>query len=600
MSDVSRPSVFSRVKQQYQRQPMLMGGATVIGALLLFVWLSTPAQTRREGGARDPAKSGAKSSLDWVANILRTLENYPLGEITLQLTERLNQWIKAQPPEATWRVGEWLAGEGKVPETLREKVGFDSLPHLEFSPYDAIALQEAVWMRDIGNQVEGEGCDELTLAARLFDWTIRNVQLEDESEDNADLPWQVLLLGRGEARHRAWVFMLLARQQGLDVVMLAYPDPQDETKLRDWLPALLQGEELYLFDHRLALPIPGPDGAAVATLAQVAADESLLRQLDLDVQRPYRVKAAHLQDIVARIEASQNFLSARMHRLERALAGADKLTLSVDPGLLERRLKKCPRITDVRLWDWPYLCQLNAASQGAQRQPQIEEALAPFRLSRLMPKDGPGNRDAAEFAIQQFLEAQQNARPGQRPAPQAAESRVTTISRVLWKGRMLQFKGAAADPQDHQATYFFQLARPADHELATIPDMISETTAQLQSAPEESRVRMQRMLDDLEFQGRFFPVAKQHATYWLGLIAWERGDFELAAQHFRQRTLERWPDGPWTRGARYNLARCLESLDRYNEAIAVYESITSPQRHGNLLRARNLEKLAADSAKTTE
>ena len=91
---------------------------------------------------------------------------------------------------------------------------------------------------------------------------------------------------------RAWVFILLGRQQGLDIVMLAVPDPDRSNQPRPWLPALVRGDQLYLFDTSLGLPIPGPGGKGVATLAQAAEDESILNGLDLDESHHYPIKAA--------------------------------------------------------------------------------------------------------------------------------------------------------------------------------------------------------------------------------------------------------------------------------------------------------------------
>ena len=54
------------------------------------------------------------------------------------------------------------------------------------------------------------------------------------------------------------------------------------------------------------------------------------------------------------------------------------------------------------------------------------------------------------------------------------------------------------------------------------------------------------------------------------------------------RTLQANPNGPWTGGARYNLARTYEVLGDHANARAYYEQDKSPQRHGNLLRARRL------------
>jgi TolA-binding protein len=52
---------------------------------------------------------------------------------------------------------------------------------------------------------------------------------------------------------------------------------------------------------------------------------------------------------------------------------------------------------------------------------------------------------------------------------------------------------------------------------------------------------------------------KYDASYWLGLIAYERGNWASAIDYFQRRTLGAVPDGLWSAGARYSLARTYEA-----------------------------------------
>ena len=146
--------------------------------------------------------------------------------------------------------------------------------------------------------------DDVKLATALFDWTIRNIQLDPNPSPTtkntapplAHLPGEVLLYGHGTAVERTWVFVLLARQQGLDAVLLAKSDSAEDQS-RPLAAALLVKDELYLFDTRLGVPI-GPDGQP-STLNKLAADDGLLRDLDLDDKHPYWLMAADLSSVVA-------------------------------------------------------------------------------------------------------------------------------------------------------------------------------------------------------------------------------------------------------------------------------------------------------------
>ena len=59
---------------------------------------------------------------------------------------------------------------------------------------------------------------------------------------------------------RARIFILLARQLHIDAVMLGIETRSGRP--RAWLPAVLLGDQLYLFDTQLGLPIPGPEDVA--------------------------------------------------------------------------------------------------------------------------------------------------------------------------------------------------------------------------------------------------------------------------------------------------------------------------------------------------
>jgi TolA-binding protein len=83
--------------------------------------------------------------------------------------------------------------------------------------------------------------------------------------------------------------------------------------------------------------------------------------------------------------------------------------------------------------------------------------------------------------------------------------------------------------------------------------------------------------------------AKQHASYWMGLVHYEGGKYEAAIEWLDERTIKSPLPSPWLAGARYNLARSYEALGQNDKAIALLRADDSPQRHGNLLRAARLE-----------
>jgi len=145
----------------------------------------------------------------------------------------------------------------------------------------------------------------------------------------------------------------------------------------------------------------------------------------------------------------------------------------------------------------------------------------------------------------------------------------------LWKGRVLHLKGVFTG--FHNATYYYQRARPSKRALAAMKRRIAE---------EENRQRVPEMRERLEAQVR----GKGDATYWLGLIAIVEGRPKAAFEYFTMRT---WIK-PWTQGAIYNLGRIVEDSGNPKEAAEIYRNAPpSPDSHGNLLRARWLDPAGA-------
>ena len=121
--------------------------------------------------------------------------SWPEPDMLRQVVQRLNQWAPTQPPPSDWRLDPMAV---QLPASAKELPQIESLEKMEFSSYDGFALQEAVWLRDLSNWVRGNTLDDLTRTRRMFDWIVRNIQLERDSSDRTPLlPWEVLLLGRG-------------------------------------------------------------------------------------------------------------------------------------------------------------------------------------------------------------------------------------------------------------------------------------------------------------------------------------------------------------------------------------------------------------------
>jgi len=473
-------------------------------------------------------------------------EPAPDEQVLNQVLAWLNQWIRQTETPAGWKPDpllETLPAELTADKQLAELISPRALTVKSFTASeggegatipkkssDGRVLQEAVWLRDIARWAHGSGFDDLSRATTLFDWTIRNVDLLPDGAAPAYRPWHVLAHGHGTAEQRAWVFAQLCRQQGLDVVMLGVPasNPEGDKSSNGsgtyWLAALFSKGQLFLFDTRLGLPIPAADGKGVATLEQAMQDDSILRKLDLDGM-PYPVTADALKNSKFYIVADPFELSTRAMQVEAALSGDDHVTLTVKPSEIAAKLKAIPGVGSVAIWDLP------------------------FRTLRDQLNLGKSARHGEALAFEPFAV---------RPA--------------LWKARARQFQGrrkanadaggdAGNDHQDARRLYMSRSVRPTAAKIAATESI------------DEQRIDA---------------AAKLNATYWLGLLSFDDGKPEVAADWLSRAELIA-PNSPWIHGAKYNLARSLEAQGKLEEAINLLENDKSPQQHGNKLRARELK-----------
>jgi hypothetical protein len=451
--------------------------------------------------------------------------------------ERLNQWYRNRPTgaDASWQLDPLVE---TLPEALRNyprvaaTISAETLSNGEFDSTEPRQLQQAVWLRDIADWAGGSALSDVDLARALFDWTVRNIQLDPPAGSGfVHQPWQVLLYGHGTAEQRAWVFAELCRQRQLDVVMLAIK--REGESPRWWLPALVSEGKLYLFDAALGLPLPGAEPGSVATFEELVSSPELLERFSLDEEHAYPVSADDLAHVEAQLVASPLQLAERAGALEQTLEGDDYVVLAARNQRIAQALPK-DALAGVALWPKPY-------------QAIVDE----FQM----------NDDQRTFAMQQVLVFAQNP--------------------SLYKARVLHFQGTKEIPiQDR------------DDPLA-LPERGHVEATLLYQSP---RVRPpDSLLEQFEPASQFLAkYAKADASYWLGLLSFDLGKYSVAHDWFATRTLEAMPQGPWTPGATYNLARTYEAQGDLSAAMELLRSDDdSPQAYGNRLRAKLLEEHTA-------
>jgi hypothetical protein len=538
----------------------------------------------------------------------------------------LNQWMDGgKRLTADWKPDPMIQ---RLPAALRVTTGLAQLDSIEFkqdnparlfsdptnqpkSPiemYERLAplqldlryLQESQWLYDVADRVRRESppaalapwlaevekniglheAEQLAAAERVFDWTIRNIQLDPlppiPPEPAATVggqvspmvaamegklgpgyghtPLQLLLQGRGDAQERGRLFILLCRQLGIDAVMLGRVEEKVSSIPRPWVAGVLSRGELYLFEPELGLPIPGPEGRGIATLSQVLADDAVLAQLNLP-DAPYGQTPESLKNLVALLECQPEGLSRRMQLLQEALPPAHRMVLAASPSKLEPELRKAKGIATVSLWRVPF------------------EAIL-YQTGRQMVMD-----DEARL---QYMR----------------EEEIFTIPEApLMRARNLHLQGQFED-QDRLpgARRMYLDSRLADNqrELIYTNEQFRRAMGFYQPLPEDEQQRKE-LLETIVVR---FQRIKEHASYWLALTFYDDAKYSTAVEWLDERVIGAPLPSPWLAGARYNLARCYEALGETDKAIALYEADDSPQRHGNRLRAKWLAE--ASKANTAD
>ena len=248
----------------------------------------------------------------------------------------------------------------------------------KFTIRDARHIEDCMLYRVVANRVAGEG-DDLTKVRRLFDWIVRNValipaeSLAGNGFRQAEArPADVLFRGmatEGGFRwsERGWLFMALCRQIGVDVGLLTYsPRPSlmasptaAPRPAVTWVCAAIVDGKAYLFEQRIGMEIPGPDGTGVATLEEVLTDPNVLGRLELPGLSNYGTTTADLIGSTTRIgvliDSSTGYLSPRMRLLQGQLRGEHRTILFRDPLEQGKNFKAAmgPRLGLVNLWDLP-------------------------------------------------------------------------------------------------------------------------------------------------------------------------------------------------------------------------------------------------------
>jgi hypothetical protein len=304
-----------------------------------------------------------------VSDLLRRGAN---AEDWRNYVQQLNRYLRdhpnAQPRPLSTEERALLAKELHL-----DKKELAELENSTFTPLDAHYLELAFVLRDTVRALQIDGLPPLDRVRRAFAWVVRQVRLQ-EGEAIPVPPLPVLRRGWGSSQERALVFLALLDQIGIDGCMITVPakasaqlgaaiQPRTPNQganvpnspARAWVPGARIDKEIYLFDTRLGLPLPGANDKQIATLAQVRAGLDLRQILSPTRERgnvprsrvglkslnqyPYDVGPAESRHAEVQVAYSLSSLAPRMQLLQTYLAGSEKVNLWIDPVARFRRLQ---------------------------------------------------------------------------------------------------------------------------------------------------------------------------------------------------------------------------------------------------------------------
>lgn len=278
-----------------------------------------------------------------------------------------------------------LLGEDVAAATMGETYSKNDITYIRDSLLDQISVHHAT----------AEAQTDTERAVDLFAYLTRTMPLVPLGVTIPELsPYESQLFGVCTPADRALIFAGQLRQLRLDAVVLQPreaksdatdeppPDATDDDTTPDaspmwdetsrWLIGVIVDDgRILLFDPFMGLPLPAkpPKGEPLdftkpATLKDVRADDSLLRQLDLGDDHQYPLTAGQLESCEVKLIGNTSLWSPRMAEIQFALVREDPVRLYdglgenelYTPGLYKRVEQAGDglwKTADIGIWQYP-------------------------------------------------------------------------------------------------------------------------------------------------------------------------------------------------------------------------------------------------------
>jgi hypothetical protein len=529
----------------------------------------------------------AKTKSDHLRDAFRYLQQLTPSnrrQASKEVLVQLNTWMETVPKDQVQYSTPALYQA--LPREMEQRQELNNPTQLVFDDWDVEYLFESQLMKQLSDWVSAAPVRDNLLqpsldlvkkqlspadsvkmeeAYKLFDWTTRNIVLEGEAKGVetlqldprafssgrtlgcAFMPWESVLFSRGDFVERGRVFTALARQRGIESVWIALSGTASSPGYL-WALGVLIGNQIYVFDPKLGLPILDPDTLAFATLKDIREKDRILRRLDLPGQFDYAVNPGDVKAVAFMIDALPAAMSARIKILESSLLGSERMRLFVDTDAIQTKLAAIAPEDVTALWQVPVLARDMAAG--------VRERLE-------SPSDF-SSQYAATYGVWLF----------DTPAANA---------------RFKHLRGNFESSLEESGALAGYMSCRVDNE--TINRLAYDPDVQKQLGLKRGMTEDRQLFDMRVAQAQhFYRQAKVDANFLLAELHYDRGNYEATLNWLEKRILSDSQAKQWHATAHYLQGRSFEQLGKVDGLEAAYTFQPSAQEAGNRLRLRYLRR----------
>jgi hypothetical protein len=387
-----------------------------------------------------------------------------------------------------------------------------------------------------------------------------------------------MVLGRGTAKDRAWVFAELLRQRNIDSVILSPRRKPGAAEDDDFLLlGVLFEKDILLFDPALGLPLAADTSAPKSalprlplTLRQATRDSKWLEAIAQDSGGRFALTAEQLADSQVQLICQAEQLSARMRHLQQELVGdqsavvSDPLEdVSDQPGLWSR-VARHPAATwsaeDVAIWSFPQAMR-DAVSQFTPEQSR--------ELAKLTASLG------APMRITQIKGDEIN---------RSIELQFSKPERALMKLRMQHVIGQWPETvQGYLAAQLYDVDPPTAKQLARVSSTGKHLgNISVVSTIEKQNLRLLMMEEANKHVRRLHLLAGDDACFWLAQCQYEQHRFRAVVDQCRMYANQH-SSGNWVSANQILMAAAFAQQNKLDEAIGALKEIDDnvPSAAGN-------------------